>query len=173
MEDKYMKPIRKLSITMVLFLSLCLSTFSVNADPTIEIETNPANPERLSTFTVIATITGENIISVTVTISECTKKPPEQCFISHPNIPMTLNDNGKYEAEVTLTGSQDSIDHVQYLFVINDNGTEYQVGDLTTDLKIDDTNTNGGDNGTPGFEVIVLLSAVFISLIILKKRDKK
>ncbi|PNX49507.1 MAG: hypothetical protein BV457_01425 [Thermoplasmata archaeon M9B1D] len=170
MEDKYMKTIKKVSITIILFLSLCLSIFSVTADPTIEIETNPANPERLSTFTVIATITGENIISVTVTISECTKKPPAQCFVAHSNIPMTLDDNGKYEAEVTLTGTQDSIDHVQYLFVINDNGTEYQVGDLKTDLKIDDTNNNGGDNGTPGFELIILLSAVFISLLILKRK---
>jgi hypothetical protein len=166
------KIIKKISITIILFLILCLSTISVDADPTIEkIETNPANPERLSTFTVIATITGENIVSVTVTISECTEKPPAQCFKSHLNIPMSLNDDGKYEAEVTLTGTQDSIDHVQYLFVINDNGTEYQVEDLKTYLKTDNnTNNDGGDNGSPGFELIIILTAVFISLILLKRK---
>jgi hypothetical protein len=165
--------IKKTLITTILFLGLCLSTFGVNADPTVEtIVTVPTEPEPLSTFTVVATITGENIISVTVTISECTEKPPEQCFIAHQNIPMTLNDNGKYEAEVTLTGTQDSIDHVQYLFVINDNGTEYQVDDLKTYLKIDDNinNNDGADNGTPGFELIIILAAVFISILFLRRK---
>ncbi len=163
---------KKFSITIILFLSLCLSAFNVNADPTIEnITTNPTEPERLSSFTVIATINGENINSVTVTISECTEKPTEQCFVAHTNIPMILNDNGKYEAEVTLTGTQVSIDHIQYLFVINDNGIEYQIGDLKTYLKADNSNNNdGGDNGTPGFELIILLTAVFISLMILRRK---
>lgn len=159
--------IKKISIIIILFLGLYLSTFNVSANPTIEnMTTNPVKPEPLSTFTVIATITGENIISVNVTISECTEEPPAQCFKSHPNIPMTLNDNGKYEAEVTLTGTQESIDHVQYLFIINDNGIEYQVGDLKTYLKTD----NGGDNDSPGFELVILLIAAFISLIFLKRK---
>jgi hypothetical protein len=170
MEDKYMKTIKKLSITIVLFLSLCLSTFSVSADPTIEIETNPSNPERLSTFTVIATITGENIISVKVTISEC---DDSACYVSQTNIPMDINQDGKYETEITLTGTQESINHVEYVFIIDDNGTEYQIQDLKTDLNTDNGNDNGGDNETPGFELILILASVFISLIILKKRDKK
>jgi len=175
MEDKYMKTIKHLSITIVLFLSLCLSTFSVNADPTIEtIITDPSEPKLLSTFTVIATITGENINSVNVTISECTDGPPAQCYKAHANIPMSLNNDGKYEAEVTLTGTQDDIDHVQYLFVINDNGTEYQIGDLKTYLNLE--TDNGGNNndgtgdGTPGFEFIIVLTAVFISIIFLKRK---
>lgn len=163
--------IKKISIIIILFLSLCLSTFNVKADPIIEnITTNPVKPEKLSTFTIIATISGENINSVTVTISECTYGPPEQCFIAHPNIIMNLNDEGKYEAEVTLTGTQASIDHVQYLFVINDNGVEYQVGDLKTYLKTDNGNNDGGDNGSPGFELIILIAAVLISYIILKRK---
>ena len=167
-----MRKITKNILIIILFLSLSLSTFNANASPTIDnITTNPVKPEPLSTFSIIATITGENIISVTVTVSECTEKPPAQCFKSHANIPMTLNDNDKYEAQVTLTGTQDSIDHVQYLFVINDGGTEYQVGDLKTYLKTDNNNNNnGGDNGTPGFELIIFLSVVFILLMILKRK---
>ena len=174
MEDKYMKTIKKLLITIVLFLNLCLSTFSVTADPTIEIETNPAKPERLSTFTVIAAITGENIISVKVTISEC---DDSVCYVSQSNIPMDLNEDGKYETEITLTGTQESINHVQYVFIINDNGTEYQIKDLKTNLNTDhntdDGNNGGGDNGSPGFELILILASVSILLIIFKKRDKK
>ncbi|OGS41124.1 MAG: hypothetical protein A3K77_00320 [Euryarchaeota archaeon RBG_13_31_8] len=160
----------KTIISAIIFLCLFLSIFNVNANPTIEnITTNPVKPKPLSTFTVIASITGENIISLNVTISECTEQPPAQCFKSHPNIPMTLNDNGKYEAEVTLTGTQDSIDHVQYLFIINDNGNEYQIGDMKTYLDIE-TNNNGSDNGSPGFELIILLIAMFISLIFFKRK---
>ena len=171
MEDKYMKTIKKILITIFIFLSLCLSTFSVNADPTIEIETNPANPERLSTFTIIAAITGENIISVKVTISEC---DDSVCYVSQSNIPMDLNEDGKYEAEITLTGTQESINHVQYVFMIDDNGTEYQIQDLKTDLYTDNgNNDDGGDNESPGFELIVILASVFILLLVFKKRDKK
>jgi hypothetical protein len=170
MEDEYMKTIKKPLITIVLFLSLCLSTFSINADPTIEIETNPAKPERLSTFTVIASITGENIISVKVTISEC---DDSACYVSQSNIPMDLIEDGKYETEITLTGTQESINHVQYVFIINDSGTEYQLKDLKTNLNTDDGNNDGGDNGSPGFELIVILASMFILLIIFKKRDKK
>ena len=163
-----MKTIKKLLITIVLFLSLCLSTFSVTADPTIEIETNPAKPERLSTFTVIAAITGENIISVKVTISEC---DDSVCYVSQSNIPMYLNEDGKYETEITLNGTQESINHVQYVFIINDNGTEYQIQDLKTPLNTDNgNNDDGGDNGSPGFELIVILASVFILLIIFKKK---
>ncbi len=160
---------KKISITIILFLGLCLSAFTVNADPTIEdITTIPANPEPLSTFTLIATITGEDITSVKVTFSEC---DDSACFVSQSNIPMSLNEDYKYEAELTLTGTQDSINHIQYIFTINDNGIEYQIEDLKTYLKTDNDNTNnGGNNGTPGFELIIILAAIFISLIILKRK---
>ncbi len=128
----------KTILCIILILSLCLTTYRVNADPTIEnITTNPVKPKPLSTFTIIATINGENIISVNVAVSECTDGPPAQVFVCHPNILMVLNDEGKYEAEVTLTGTQKSIDHVQYLFIINDNGTEYHIDGYKTYLDIE------------------------------------
>lgn len=160
-------------------ISFLVSSFIVSADPTVNsITTNPAEPKALSTFTVIADISGENIISVKVTISECTDGPPsEQCFVAHSNLIMSQNDDGKYETEVTLTGTQASIDHVQYSFIINDNGIEYPPmtdKEWRTYLDVDSDNggTNGGeeDNGSPGFELIIILTAVFISLLLLKRK---
>jgi hypothetical protein len=162
--------IKKTLMTTILFLILCLSTFGANADPTVEtVVTNPSEPEQLSTFTVIATITGENITSVKVAFSECCG---DTCFVSQSNIPMSLNDDGKYEAEVTLTGTQESISEIHYTFTIDDNGTEYESGILKTYLKTDNggTNNDGADNQTPGFELVILLMAVFISLIYVKRK---
>jgi hypothetical protein len=163
---------RKLLLAVLVFLGLYLTTVStVSADPVIEsVITAPEHPKPLSTFTVIADISGENIISVKVTISECTDGPPEQCFIGHTNLPMSLRD-GKYEAKVTLTGTQDSIDHVQYMFYINDDGTYYN---LTGRTNLDTGTGNGGDNGggnsSPGFEIISVILAVIIGVAIYKKK---
>ena len=176
---KFVKNYTKAIVITIFMISFLFSSYTVSADPTVEtIITVPANPKPLSTFTVIASITGENIINVNVTISECTDGPPALCFKSHPNIPMNLNNDGNYEAEVTLMGTQDSIDHVEYRFIINDNGTEHIIeDDLKTYLKVktdtDGTNDHGSDDGTPGFELVILLIAVFISFIFLKKRDRK
>jgi hypothetical protein len=172
---------KKSNLFLVFFLIFCLflsMASVVSADPTVNsITTEPESPKPLSTFTVIADISGENIISVKVTISECTEGPPsEQCFVPHYNLVMELNDEGKYETEVTLTGTQASIDHVQYLFTIDDNGTEYALTekDWRTYLDIDSDNggTNGGgdENGSPGFELVLILIAVSIAFIIYRKK---
>ena len=50
---------------------------------------------------------------------------------------MSQNDDGKYGANVTLTGTQKAIDHVEYLFTINDNGIEYQISGFKTYLDIE------------------------------------
>jgi hypothetical protein len=179
--NKFVKKFRKAIVITIFMIGFLVSSINVSADPTVNsITTNPAEPKPLSTFTVIADISGENIISVKVTISECTDGPPMQCFLAHSNLIMSKNDDGKYETEVTLNGTQASIDHVQYLFIINDNGTEYppmEDEEWKTYLDVDSdnggTNGGGGDNGSPGFELILILSSIFVLLIILKKRDKK
>jgi len=169
-----MKIYKHLTIGSILLICFLLSNV-VSADPTVDsVETVPESPKPLSTFTVLATITGENIISVKVSISECADGPPEVCYIPHMNIPMTLNADGKYEAEVTLTGTQESIDHVQYQFDINDDGEEYSVKDLKTYLDVQagngNTNGGGGDNGSPGFELVFVLVAVMIGVLLYRKK---
>lgn len=163
----------KIMISIIFFLVLFISAVNVNATPTVEdITTQPAQPTPLSTIKVIATITGENIISVNLTVAECDES---LCYVSHSNIVMSLNEDSKYEAELTLKDDRNRADHIQYQFIINDNGTEYTFSDdswktyfLITNNN-DNQNTDNNDN-TPGFELIILLVAVFISLIFLKRK---
>ena len=162
---------------MILFFVIIFFVNNANAEPTVDnILTEPESPKPLSTFKLIATITGENIQSVDVVVSECTDGPPEQCFVPHLDIPtMTLNAEGKYETEVKLTGTQDTIDHVQYQFTINDNGTDYTISDLKTylDLEANNGKNNGGNNNTPSFEFIMIILSIALLILIFKKRETK
>ena len=169
--------IKKTLITTILFLGLCFSTFGVNADPTVvAIVTDPVNPEPLSTFTVIATIIGDNITSVNAIVSQCSDVAGV-CYTNASVSPVTSNADDEYEFQVTLEDDNNKSDHVQYAFVINDNGTSYQLGTLGEyktylDLGADNDGSNGDgtDNGSPGFELILLLIAVFILLIYVKRK---
>lgn len=171
-----MKMNRNLIIGSIFLICILLSNI-VSADPTVDsVESVPESPKPLSTFTILATITGDNIISVKVSISECTygdETTNPLCYVPHVNIPMTLNDDGKYECEVTLTGTQKLIDHVQYQFDINDDGADYTVEDFVTDLDVQAGNGNtngGGDNGSPGFELVFVLVAIMIGVLLYKKK---
>jgi hypothetical protein len=165
----------KILIIGILFLGLSIST--VSADPTVgSIVTVPSSPEPLSTITIIVPITGENISSVKVVVSECNYEE-ELCYVSSQPTEMTLNDNGGYEAEITLQDDLGRSDHLQYAFIVNDSGVDYRLEDeaWTTDLDLGNGDTpsdgdNGGDNGTPGFELSILLIAVFVSIILLKRK---
>lgn len=168
-----MKKIIILLIGM-LFFGLCITT--VSAEPTVnEITTVPAKPIPLSTVKVIATITGENIISVKLTVAEC---DDEQCFISHPPIEMNMNENGKYEVELTLEDDKNRANHIQYQFTVNDSGTEYPLTnenwktylDLQNAGDGDDINGDGNGNDTPGFEILTLFIALIIGIFIYKKK---
>jgi hypothetical protein len=163
-----MKKIIILLIGM-LFLGLCITT--VTADPTVdEITTEPTKPTPLSTVKVIATITGENIISVKLTVAEC---DDESCFLSHPSIEMNMNENGKYEAELTLEDDKNRANHIQYQFTINDNGTEYPLTNENWKTYLNLQNTgDGGSNGndTTGFEILTLFIAIIIGIFIYKKK---
>jgi len=168
---KYKKS--KLLLTIVMLVGLYLSIANTaSADPTVNsITTDPEKPKPLSTFKVIADISGDNIIEIKVTASECDS---DACYENHINLPMTLNEDGKYETEITLKGTKDSIDHVQYVFIINDDGTEYTISDnLKTNLDVSSdsgTNSNSGDNGSPGFELIFVIIAVMVGVLLYRKK---
>jgi len=166
-------------IIILTMLALFVATVSIaSADPTVDnIETDPETPKILSTFKVIATVTGDNIMSITVTVSECSDSP-DQCYIAHTDIPMTLNADGKYEAEITLEDDKDRSDHVQYQFVIDEDGVEYTLNEDDWKTYLDtspsngngQTNDDGGDNGSPGFELALVLIAVLIGVSLYRKK---
>ena len=165
---------KKIILLGIVVLSLFFSTYAVNADPTVEtITTEPESPKSMSTVKIIATISGDDILSVDLTVAECDES---QCYASHPNLPMSLNVDGKYETEVTLENSV--ANHIQYRFLINDSGIEYTLAEDTWKTYFDTSSensgtsngSNGGDNGTPGFEIFTVVIAIFLSLIVYKKK---
>lgn len=169
---KYMNG--KIFITMIVTLSLFMSIAS--ADPSVDgVTTDPASPTHQSTITVTATITGDDISSVTLTVSEC---KAGLCFI-YNDYPMERNDDGDWVAEATLEDPNKVSTYIQYLFDVVDNGVEFP--DITSDnWKVDLTIENGGsgngggdDNGgsgLPGFEIITLLGAIIIGIVLLRKK---
>jgi len=166
----------------IILTVICLSAIGATADPVVSnLSTYPAEPEPLSTVKVTVTVTGENILSVNMTVSECSDNP-NQCYLAHTNIPMTLTANGNYEANVTLTDDEGRADHMQFQFVINDNGTEYTLtkgenGEWKVYFATDDGDntqvTNGKDNSSPGFDLIFIMIAIFVGVALYKKRDRR
>jgi hypothetical protein len=148
----------------------------VIAKPTVNsITTIPENPKPLSTVTIIADISGENISRVNLTISECDENA---CYINQ-KVDMVLNPDGKYQAEITLKDSENRADHLQYLFKIAlENGSEYPLSDNSwktyLDLSSNDNKNNNeddtGSDDTPGFEILFVMIAIFIGLLYYKKK---
>ncbi|MEE9572722.1 MAG: hypothetical protein V3W20_06740 [Candidatus Neomarinimicrobiota bacterium] len=161
----------KIFITMIVTLSLFMSIAS--ADPSVDgVTTDPASPTHQSTITVTATITGDDISSVNLTVSECKEG---LCFI-YTDYTMTQNDNGDWVAEATLEDTSKVSTYIQYLFAVVDDGVEFP--DITSDdWKVDLTIENGGSgnggnggNGLPGFGIITLLVAIIIGTVLLRKK---
>lgn len=148
----------------------------IAAEPTINnITTVPESPAPLSTITIIADISGEDISKVNLTVSECNDTA---CFLNQ-KVNMALNQDGKYEAQITLKDSEGRANHLQYLFkVALEDGTEYHLSEDLWKVYLD-LGENGGENnneddngedGTPGFELLFLFIAIFISFLYYNKK---
>jgi len=165
-----------ISIAIVI-LGLFISSAGVIADPVVEnITTYPTSPALLSTITVTVNITGENISSVDLMVSECDETV---CFIYNA-YQMNKTESGDWTAEATLQDDSGRSTHIEYRFGVNDSGVPYTLTDENwrVDLATEngDQNGNGGttnnedSNGSPGFEIISLLVAVSIGLLLLKRK---
>ena len=177
------KSIKKLEYFIIIgfFLISFVSLLStVSADPTVNnIITNPSNPKPLSSVTVIANISGENITNVALTVSECSDETG-LCYVNPVlNENMTLNSNGNYEKEFTLKDADGRTDHIEYRFTVNDNGEEYILDDDSFKTYLDLSSNENGDGGngqdngsgdTPGFELVLIFLAIIIGVIYYKKK---
>jgi len=176
---------------MVSILTLLLSTFvllgakaamvpiatSFTVDSVI---LTPEEPSKLGEITFSTQFSGEELTEIYVLVQECT---PTLCYSRDElNGSMTLSDEGVYEATLTLT--KDDATYIKYAFngltAMGWEKTDYVRVNLSTDTDNGDGNGNGdngdgtGDNndtnGTPGFEVLLVLSAVFIISVILTRK---
>lgn len=167
---------RIIGTILCILLVLFLLNINVAAKPTVNnITTIPENPEPLSDVTIIVDISGENISTVNLTISGCNET---LCFTDlTQRVTMFLNQDGKYQAEITLKDSEGRADHIEYYFKIAlENGTEYYLSENSWKTYLDlgeDNDLNNddvADDSTPGFELIFVMLAIFIGLLHLKKK---
>lgn len=166
----------KIVLFMIIMFIFSFMNVTVLAEPTVNnIYTVPENPEPQSSVAIIADISGEDISSVNLSVSEC-NYDTGQCY-ENERYEMTLNSEGKYETQITLEDTKDRTDHIQYKVTVIDNDVEYSFTDesLITDLDLSSNNadSNGEENNTgdtSGFEFIFVLVALFISLLIYYKK---
>ena len=162
------------SLAIVLFF--VLTSITVLAEPTVNnITVTPENPEPESTVTITSDISGENITSVNLSVSEC-NYDTGQCYVSN-RYEMTIDQGGKYTTLITLKDDKDRTDHIQYKFTVVDSGVEYSLTNASwvtdLDLSTENDEPNGGENSTdetPGFELLFVLTALFISFLIYYKK---
>lgn len=151
---------------------------TVLANPTVnEITTDPASPSHQETITVTASVTGDDIRSVTILVGECVRSTGI-CYFWTP-YEMEQNQDGDWVATATLQSVSGSSDYISYKFDIEDNGTEYNLEDDSWEIDFaieDDDDGNGGGtddtggSGSPGFEIITLLAAIVIGVLFLKRK---
>jgi hypothetical protein len=164
---------KKILIATMVFLSLCISSVSAIAAPVVEdVTIVPEEPTRKSTITITTTITSEDVIDgVKLNIKECSESYCHQADTLDMNLV-----NGKYQYEYALKWN-DAV-YFNYTFIISSGGESFTTDETKVLLKLDsgngDTNGNGnGGNGSPGFELILLIIAVFIGVILLKRKRSR
>jgi hypothetical protein len=169
---------KKLLIVGAIILGLWLTSSSAIADVTVnDVDFDPESPTPKSDVTVTANITGlEEDDNVYFTFQECDASTG---LCEDPvNASMTkLAITNDFTIDITLTFASGT--YFTYFFAVESDGnwTEIKSDSYRVEYTIDSGNggdNNGGDdNGTPGFELLTLLAAIFIGFILLRKRDRR
>jgi len=159
---------KRIMIGTIVLLSFFLSaTLFAAAEPVLESFTiDPEEPTPLSDITVTADIGGEGITVVVVHIKEC-NQDQGICF-SEQSRKMNDLEPGKFQAQFTL--KEKEADYIQYYFDITIDGEEVRLDETWTIDLLVDSNDNNGDNGTPGFEFIILITAIGAGFLLFRKK---
>ncbi|MFA5102318.1 MAG: hypothetical protein WC525_04125 [Candidatus Thermoplasmatota archaeon] len=130
----------------------------------------PTEPAALSTITISIPINGEAPAEVRVTVEECNGNTGV-CYPDIQNVSMSLSSPGNYEAEVTLKHADATYITCQVLAKID--GAWESSAKKNVDLSESPNGNNGEDNTTPGFEAVVFVIAIGISLILISRSRVK
>jgi hypothetical protein len=134
-----------------------------------DISVSPSSPAPQSTITLSISLSGDTPSEVRVRVEECNGNSGI-CFADVQNVSMSLVSTGSYQTSVTLKHSDATYINCTVLAKVDGNWV------LSAKWKRVDLSENPdgpGDNGTPGFELVVLLVAVGLSFILIRrKRDK-
>jgi len=162
---------------VILSIFGAISCSAVEADITFgEITVSPSSPTAKSTITISTSISGDIPSEVRVTVEECDGRTGI-CFSDFQNVSMSLNGMDNYQTSVTL--KHEEATYINCTVVAKIDGTwipsaKWKIVNLSENTN-GNTNGNGGngDNKTPGFEAVLIIIAIGVSLIaIRRKRDK-
>ena len=166
---------KRTGLMALLCLLLLLSGTGVQAaEPVLEnVTLTPPTPTKLTTVTFTAYVVGDDIQTVKIGVLEC-NATTGICQNNRDNITMQHVEGIIYQANVTLNYAPASYltywVYVQYggqwITLPNSHGVKVN---LTTTPSNGDG--NGSNNGkTPGFEMVLMIAAIAISLIVLGRK---
>jgi hypothetical protein len=132
-----------------------------------DISVSPSSPAQQSTITVSVAISGDTPSEVRVRVEECNGNTGV-CFADVSNISMSLGITGTYQASVTLKHADATYINCTVLAKSNGNWASSAKWKVVT-------LGNGGndDNTTPGFELVLILIAIGVSLIVIRRKRGK
>lgn len=159
-----------LAIIMNIFGAISCST--VLADITIgEITVTPLSPAAKSTISLSTTISGDTPSEVRVTVEECNGRTGI-CYYDIQNVSMSLINNGNYQTSVTLKHADAT--YITCIVKVETNSS--WISSQKTNVTLSE-NTNGNTNGnnndnnkTPGFELVLIVIAIGLSLIVIGRK---
>jgi hypothetical protein len=164
-------------VLLVVIISVLGATFvsAATAGPTFgEITLSPAAPTALSTVTLSVILGGDTPSDVRVTVEECNGRTGI-CYPDIQNVSMSLFSAGNYKTNVTLKHADAT--YITCQVVAKTSGTWTSSPKKNVNLS---ENTNGNHNGnngnddkTPGFEVVLFIIAIGLSLIVLGRKRVK
>ena len=134
------------------------------------ITVTPSAPVALSTVTISVPISGEAPSEVRVIVEECNGNTGI-CYPDVQNVSMPLASSSIYRTDVTLKHSDATYLTVKVLAKINDVWQESS--EKKVNLSVTPDGNNGDDNGTPGFELVVFVAAIGVSLLLIGRKRVK
>lgn len=134
------------------------------------ITVTPSEPAALSTVSISVPINGEAPSEVRVTVEECNGKTGV-CYPDIQNVSMPLISSSIYRTDVTLKHSDAT--YITCKIVAKIGGVWQESSTKRVNLSENTNGNNGDDKKTPGFEIVVFVIAIGISLIVIGRKRFK
>jgi len=141
------------------------------AGPTFgEITFSPIAPTALSTVTLSVILSGDTPSELRVTVEECNGRTGI-CYPDIQNVSMSLFSAGNYKTNVTLKHADST--YITCQVVAKTSGTWTSSPKKNVNLSENANGNDGNDDKTPGFEVVLFIIAIGVSLIVLARKRVK
>jgi hypothetical protein len=134
------------------------------------ITVSPTSPTALSTVTLSVILSGDTPSEVRVIVEECNGRTGI-CYPDIQNVSMSLFSAGNYKANVTLKHADAT--YITCQVVAKTSGTWTSSLKENVNLSENTNGNDGNDDKTPGFEVVLFIIAIGVSLIVLARKRVK